>query len=115
MSLKRRLRNKVYRPKAYINHKLAYTSWCAMRQRCNNKNNCQYKDYGGRGITICNEWNSFKNFLEDMNDPPIIFGQRLSLERKDNNGNYNKDNCIWATHTEQMNNKNEYPKHRILI
>jgi|SRR6266853_1018806 len=86
-------------------HKLAYNSWRKMRQRCNDKNYSGYKNYGGRGISICQEWNVFNNFLKDMGDPPILFGQRLSLERINNDEGYCKENCKWATYTEQIQNQ----------
>lgn len=79
-----------------------YSSWCAMKGRCLNPNNHKYKDYGGRGITVCNEWvNSFESFLADMGEKP--FG--LSIDRLDVNGPYCKSNCKWSTPKEQANNK----------
>jgi len=77
-----------------------YCSWASMKQRCLNKKCNEYKDYGGRGITICREWMKFENFYEDM-------GERLegkTLDRIDNNGNYEPNNCKWSTPKEQNNN-----------
>ena len=77
-----------------------YKSWQSMKDRCLNKNNPAYKNYGDRGITICDEWLDFENFLKDM-------GERLkgkSIDRINNNGNYCKENCQWATQKEQNNN-----------
>jgi Helix-turn-helix domain len=79
----------------------AYQSWSAMRTRCLNPNGAGYPNYGGRGITVCERWNSFQNFLEDMGPRPR--GQ--SLDRIDVNGTYTKENCRWATSTEQMLNR----------
>lgn len=78
-----------------------HNSWIAMRKRCLKSDDKDYKYYGGRGITICPEWIIFENFFEDM-------GERLqgkTLDRKDNNGNYCKKNCRWATPKQQANNK----------
>lgn len=96
-------------------HILAYQSWMTINARCNNPTHKKYKYYGGRGITVCERWGTFINFLEDMGDPPVVFGRRLTLERKDNDKGYYKDNCKWASYTEQNNNRGNYVKHRILI
>jgi len=80
-----------------------YNTWKAIRKRCYNKNTPQYKNWGGRGITVCDRWlNSFDNFLVDMGEPP---SKEYSIDRINNNGNYCKDNCHWATILEQANNK----------
>jgi len=79
----------------------AYISWKNMRQRCNNPNHTSYSDYGGRGISICDRWNSFENFLLDMGDRP----KSMSIDRINVNGNYEPNNCQWATAKEQRNNQ----------
>jgi hypothetical protein len=78
-----------------------YISWRNMLSRCRNKNNRAYPDYGGRGIIVCKRWLKFENFLADMGEIP----NDLELERNDNNGNYCKENCRWATSLEQNGNK----------
>ena len=78
-----------------------YISWQDMKHRCLNSKNKQYKDYGGRGIKVCRRWlNSFVLFLEDMGVKP----EGLSIERRDNNDGYFKENCFWADSYEQNNN-----------
>ena len=78
----------------------SYQTWDSMKQRCLNKNIPNYKYYGARGITICDRWLTFKNFLEDMGDRP----EGMTLERKDNDKGYTPDNCKWATPKEQNRN-----------
>lgn len=77
-----------------------YRTWCGMLQRCSNPSNPRWKDYGGRGITVCERWLKFDNFLEDMGEKP----SGLSIDRKNNNKGYFKSNCRWATQSDQMNN-----------
>lgn len=83
-----------------------YTSWRNMKQRCLNPNDKRYLRYGGRGITICQDWMLFDGFLADMGRRP----DGTSLDRIDPNGNYEPSNCRWATSKEQMNNLAEQVK-----
>jgi hypothetical protein len=74
-----------------------------MIRRCTNKNEQNYHNYGGRGITVCDRWlNSFEAFYEDMGSKP---GLDYSIERRENDKGYYKDNCYWATREEQANNR----------
>lgn len=78
-----------------------YSIWASMLARCNNSKNYAYNDYGGRGIYVCKEWYDFKNFLEDMGERP----EGLTLDRKENDKGYYKENCRWATYFTQANNR----------
>lgn len=78
-----------------------YISWRAMIERCFNPAKDNYKWYGGRGITVCERWEKFENFLEDMGERP----SNMTLDREDPFGNYEKNNCRWATNAQQGANK----------
>jgi hypothetical protein len=77
-----------------------YRSWSHMLNRCNKVSDDQYWRYGGRGITVCKRWHKFENFLEDMGERP----PKMSINRINNDGNYEPDNCEWGTQTDQSNN-----------
>lgn len=78
-----------------------YKVWSGMKARCLSPSDKSFSQYGGRGITVCERWLTFENFLADMGEHPA----GMSIERKDNLGNYEPDNCKWATVTEQNRNK----------
>lgn len=82
-----------------------YRSWGSMRSRCNNPKTTQYENYGGRGIQVCERWNSFENFLADMGERP----DGTTLDRfPDKNGNYELGNCKWSDPQEQVDNRRQY-------
>lgn len=79
-----------------------YRIWSGLKNRCTNPNNRAYSDYGGRGIEVCERWiNSFQNFVTDMGRCP----DGMCIERKDNDGPYSKENCVWSTMSDQNKNR----------
>ena len=84
-----------------------YRTWSGMLARCTNKHYKHYHNYGGRGIIVCDRWrHSFENFYEDMGDRP----EGMTIDRRENDGNYEPNNCRWATQEEQCYNKRTTPK-----
>lgn len=83
-----------------------YNVWRTMIYRCELATHISYKNYGARGISVCKRWHKFENFLEDMGIP---LG-KLDIDRIDNNGNYEKNNCKWSSRKENSNNKRNSTK-----
>lgn len=85
-----------------------YNAWCTMWKRCTNQTFDHYRHYGGRGITVCDRWVSYEAFLADMGRRPT---SGHSLDRVDNDGNYEPSNCRWATRSEQCRNQRPRQRH----
>jgi predicted DNA-binding transcriptional regulator AlpA len=83
----------------------AYAIWRSMRDRCRLPSHQAWANYGGRGITVCERWNSFENFWEDMG---ATYQRGLDLDRRDNNAGYSKENCRWVSRKVNALNKRNY-------
>jgi hypothetical protein len=93
-----------------------YRTWCAMKSRCYNPNNIEYNHYGGRGITVCEEWLDFNNFMSDMYESfcnHMNTHDSTTIERINVNKGYSTDNCRWATIVEQSRNKTTSKKYKL--
>lgn len=103
-----RKRGAVYQKHGQVNSP-TYYSWAGMKSRCLNQNDRRYKDYGGRGVQVCERWMDFRTFLEDMGERP----EGLTLDRIDNNGNYEPSNCHWVgSHLQAANKRNSSRKEK---
>lgn len=90
-------------------HTPQYKVWATMKQRCNNKNDKGYKNYGGRGITYDKKWETFAGFWEDMEKG---YNPELFIDRIDNNDNYYKENCRWVTRFVNNTNKRNTKRYK---
>jgi hypothetical protein len=90
--------------KRYSIHPL-YQTWRSMLSRCENPNSADYENYAARGISVCERWHDFPSFVQDMGEKPSA---KHTLERRDNDGNYEPLNCVWATRSDQNRNRRKY-------
>lgn len=100
--------NKLRRRRHGMHNTPIYKVWQSMLDRCRNPNSTAYAWYGGRGISVCDEWYDFINFYKDMGHRPT----GKELDRVDNDKGYSKENCHWITHKQNCENRREYPEKR---
>lgn len=115
MSLDQALTQDVHANRAPVKHGLIdtpeYQSWLGMKTRCTNPKSTDYESYGGRGIKVCDEWlNSFESFFSHIGPKPL---GKVSVDRIDNNGNYEPGNVRWATQSEQSSNQRKRKPFRL--
>ena len=105
--------NPNYKHGHHVNGKpsLTYRSWQNMKTRCLNPNHPRFKNWGGRGIKVCERWMDFTNFLADMGEKP----EGLTLDRINNDGNYEPGNCRWATRKQQVQNRRDQKNQKLFI
>jgi hypothetical protein len=97
-----------HRASPHHNRMREYECWVSMRQRCGNRNSKSFAYYGGRGITVCERWHSFESFLADMGPRPDGY----SIERVNNNGDYEPSNCKWIPKRDQSRNRRKETRPR---